>query len=180
MPGPLPNPARRRRNEPTIPTTLLPPAGRKGSVPRPPKTYPMGKAATAWWRWAWRTPQAAAWTAGDLYALARRARLEDDLEALDRLDAHHLDIALFLEVDPDERTEVVEGVISALKRLAAGELAIAKEARELDDRLGLTPKAMAQLRWSIEKPAEAAKAPVSAPATVRRLRAVDPEAATGT
>jgi hypothetical protein len=27
--------------------------------------------------WAWSTPSAAGWSAGDLYAVARRARLED-------------------------------------------------------------------------------------------------------
>jgi len=80
MPGPLPKAAgqRRRRNAPTIPTTKLPAGGREGQPPKCP--YQLGRAGRAWWTWAWHTPQAAAWSDGDLFALARRARLEDDSE----------------------------------------------------------------------------------------------------
>ncbi|MGD9754564.1 MAG: hypothetical protein AB7W59_26535 [Acidimicrobiia bacterium] len=70
-------------------------------------------AARAWWAWAWSTPQAAAWSVGDVVALARRARLEDVLAG-----------------DPSN-------------------MAVSREARELDDRFGLTPKGMAALRWKI-------------------------------
>jgi hypothetical protein len=125
MPGPLPSPNARRRNAPTIPTTDLPAEGRKGRAPACP--YKLGKAGAAWWRWAWKLPQACGWSPGDLYVVARRARLEDD-----------------------EQTS-----------------ATLREARELDDRLGLTPKGMGALRWRIvEKPA--ADAPVPA-ATVSDL-----------
>jgi hypothetical protein len=177
--GPLPNPDARRRNAPRIPTTSLPSTGRKGAAPRPPKAYVLGDAGTAWWRWAWKTPQAAAWSAGDLYFLARRARLEDDLASLDRLGAHHLSLPDFLEIPTDDRVEAVELLITTLHRLAGGELAIIREAREMDKVIGLTPKAMAELRWKIEDTEDRSGKAQPAPATVRRLRAVDPEAATG-
>jgi hypothetical protein len=80
--GPLPNPNARRRNAPTIPTTVLPAGGRKGPAPRVPATYKLMTAGKAWWRWAWSLPQAAAWDTGSHYALARRAQLEDTLAAL--------------------------------------------------------------------------------------------------
>lgn len=113
MPGPLPNPERRRTNAPTIPTTNLPAGGRQGPAPKPPKWVQLDVAARAWWAWAWSTPQAAAWSVGDVVALARRARLEDVLAG-----------------DPSN-------------------MAVSREARELDDRFGLTPKGMAALRWKI-------------------------------
>lgn len=158
MAGPLPETNRRRRNTPTIPTTTLPAAGRKGTTPRPPKWVELSEAGRAWWKWAWRTPQAAAWSPGDLVAIARRATIEDDLATY--RDVQNLDIAELLETPADDRTKLLEFVMRSLHSLAAGKLAIAREARELDDRLGLTPKAMAALRWKIEetKPNEPAAA----------------------
>jgi len=135
MGGPLPNPNRRRRNAPTIPTTSLPAAGRKGAPPKPPRSIALGDAATAWWRWAWHTPQAAAWSKGDLYVTARRAQLEDAMAE-------------------------------------SAPASILREARELDDRLGLSPKGMAALRWVIID-AEAAEAEAPPDSGTRRLRAVD-------
>ena len=55
MPGPLPTDDKRRRNAPTIPTTKLPAAGRKGRVPKVPPAYTLGDAGAAWWKWAWRS-----------------------------------------------------------------------------------------------------------------------------
>jgi hypothetical protein len=80
--GPLPDPNSRRRNKPTIPTTSLPAGGRKGRIPKVPASYALLTAGTAWWRWAWTLPQAAAWDDGSHYALARRAQLEDTMAAL--------------------------------------------------------------------------------------------------
>lgn len=147
--GPLPDPNRRRRNPPTIPTTKLPAGGRKGPAPRPPKNAQLGERGLTWWRWAWKTPQAAAWSAGEHVVIARRAGLEDDLHALefigldlDRLPAED-DIELAAYLDH------VKYVVEKLKALAGGKLAIAREMRELDDRLGMTPKARAALRWEI-------------------------------
>jgi hypothetical protein len=79
--GPLPQSEKARRNAPTIPTTKLPAGGRKGRAPTCP--YSLEKAGKAWWKWAWRQPQAAGWDDGALYSIARRASLEDDLAALD-------------------------------------------------------------------------------------------------
>ena len=85
MPGPLPNPNRRRRNALTIPTTKLPASGRPGAVPKPPAWVQLGDAGRGWWRWAWKTPQASGWgtKAGQEVVVARRASLEDDLAALE-------------------------------------------------------------------------------------------------
>lgn len=141
MPGPLPNPQRARRNAPTIPSTDLPAGGRRGAVPKPPKWVELGPKGLAWWRWAWRTPQAAAWSSGHEAFVANRARLEDELD---------------VEADSKQR------------------LALLKECREGDDRLGLTPKSLAALRWRIvadEAPAEGAALPAaSAQSGERRQR----------
>jgi hypothetical protein len=118
MPGPLPKTNARRRNAPTIPTTDLPAAGWKGPMPAVPAGYELGESGSAWWAWAWRTPQAAAWSPGDLY----------------------------------------------------GELQVAREARELDDRLGLTPKGLAALRWKIVAPIS--EVPRAQGAGRERLKAV--------
>lgn len=165
--GPLPNPEKRRRNAPTIPTTALPAGGHTGRIPRSP--YSLGSAGAAWWKWAWRTPQAAAWSAGDLFAVARRAQLEDDVSALEcdglgPIPDGFDDLAEYLDN--------VKFVVQHLKALAGGKLAVIKEMRELDDRLGLTPKAMASLRWSITE--DAAKPSRSAgSSSTARLRVVD-------
>ena len=79
--GPLPKPGARRRNAPTIPTTSLKADGR--GVPAPDSPYALGEAGAAWWEWAWALPQACAWDDGALYAVARRAQLEDDMVALE-------------------------------------------------------------------------------------------------
>ncbi len=78
--------------------------------------------------------------------VARRASLEDDLEALDEVGGLDFD-------DLGERADHVRAVVSRVAALATSRLQIVKEMRELDDRLGLSPKAMAQLRWTIEAPA---------------------------
>lgn len=148
MPGPLPQSQRRRRNAPAIPTTTLPAEGRSGPLPDVPSWVTLGKAGRAWWVWAWSTPQAAAWAAGHEGVVARRAQLEDDLVVLGerRLEFGELD-------DLDEQVvDRITLVVDTLKRLATAKLSVVREMRELDDRLGLTPKAMAQLRWTIGEP----------------------------
>lgn len=146
--GPLPNKKKRRTNAPTIPTTELDATGRKGRPPKVPDSYKLGKPAAQWWKWAWSTPQACAWdTKGMLYVLARRAQLEDDLDALGLND--DLDLADLLAGADEEAVERVEYALATLKKAATGKLAVVKEMRELDKVLGLTPKAMADLRWEI-------------------------------
>lgn len=177
MPGPLPKPDARRRNAPTIPTTTLPAGGRRGRSPKVPAAYELGDAGAAWWKWAWRLPQAAAWGTGDLYVIARRATLEDDLAALEFSD--HFDLEELLDIeDGMERYQRLRSVIQNLKGMASGRTNVMREMRELDDRLGLSPKGFAALRWKIVAEEEAPAATPARP-KVRRLRAVDPAAAAG-
>ena len=63
-----------------------------------------------------------------------------------------------MEVLESETQAEVRRAVSRLASLATGRLGIMREMRELDDRLGLTPKAMAQLRWTVvaEDPADQA------------------------
>jgi hypothetical protein len=83
MPGPMPNPTRRRQNQPTIAMTCLPAEGRKGPLPRPPRWITLNAAGNQWWRWAWKTPQAAAWESKGMEVfVARRAKLEDLFDEL--------------------------------------------------------------------------------------------------
>lgn len=146
--GPLPQPETRRRNKPTIPTTNLPAGGFEGPIPDVPFGYELGAEGSAWWMWAWRTPQAAGWSEGDVYVIARRASLEDDLAALRRVEVG-FDLGDMLD---DETGAALKFLIERLKGLASGTLAVSKEARELDDRFGLTPKGLAMLRWKIVEP----------------------------
>lgn len=112
-----------------------------------PKTAGLGAKGRSWWKWAWRTPQAAAWSPGDYRALLRRAQLEDDVEALDQ--APVVDVADLLDVEPTERSKELNWLIGRLAGMASGRLQVMREMRELDDRFGLTPKARAQLRWEV-------------------------------
>ena len=90
--------------------------------------------------------------------VARRASLEDDLSALAEVEG--LDIGELMEYESFRK---VRAAIQRVAALSVGRLQIFKEVRELDDRLGLTPKGMAALRWTIvaEKPELPAKAEVA-------------------
>ena len=141
--GPLPNPNARRRNAPTIPTTSLPASGRSGKPPALPHGAKLGKAGRAWWAWAWSLPQSFGWSDGDMSALHRRASLEDDLAALGAvkgLDAMDLD---------GDAAEDLRDAVRSLAGMVSGKLGVQREMRELDTRFGLTPKGLADLRWSI-------------------------------
>lgn len=59
-----------------------------------------------------------------------------------------------------------------------GDLDAAKEARQLSDRLGLTPLALLRLGWTISED-EIAERRETAVAPKRRLKAVDPRAVAG-
>lgn len=151
--GPLPTGTAVRRNKPTIPTTKLPASGRTSPVPKPPALYEFGPKAADWWAWAWKTSQACGWDDGSLFVVARRAQLEDDLDALAHVD---LDLAFLVGEEENEAMRHLSALIQRLKSLAGGQLAVMKEMRELDGKLGLTPKGLADLRWTIvdddEKP----------------------------
>lgn len=146
MPGPLPAENKRRRNTPTVPTTKLPVGGRTAPTPRPPTWAKLGKVGKAWWRWAWSTPQACAWAPGHEVMVARRASLEDDLAAIGTVNS--LELWEILDAQAEGANEI-KALLQRLASLASGRLAICREMRELDDRLGLTPKSMAALRWTI-------------------------------
>lgn len=183
--GPAPNPNRRRTNEPTIPTTNLPASGRKGPPPELPELVELERAGTAWWQWAWATPHAAAWSDGDLYVIARRASLEDDLATI--ADVENLDALMLTDADGDlVSIRVLRAIVSRLAALCSGRLAIMKEMRELDSRLGLTPKAMLDLRWEIVDDSHAEDAGTGeserdySRMTVKQLRALVPGSKAGT
>lgn len=192
MPGPVPKPAaeRRRRNEPTIPSTKLPIGGREGRAPTCP--YKLGRTGMKWWRWAWRTPEAAAWDAlGHSFTVARRAQLEDDLETVTSL-AVEFDLAELVAaaggtpIDDealadalDAAGKITKAVVDRLLGLAGGKLAILREMRELDDRLGLSPKAMAQLRWEIVHDQTTLASVTGMAPKASRRKAVDPGAVAG-
>lgn len=151
--GPLPSPDAERRNAPTIKAHALPAEGRQGPPPDVPAWYDLGAAGRAWWVWAWATPQAAAWPTGTEDWVARRAALQDDLAYVEQVD--NLDVADMVGMDPTSATELVQAVMRRLAALASGRLAIMKEMRELDNRLGLNAKAMLELRWSVSPADEA-------------------------
>lgn len=159
MPGPLPDPNAQRRNAPTIPTTTLPQAGR--TDPAPPCPLALGPAGASWWKWAWTTPQAAGWSHGDAYFVAHRAALEDDVRAMESQD---FDVAELLGVEDNAVVRRLNEMFRRMKSLAAGKVSITKTMTDMDDRLGLTPKGMAALRWKIVADEE--------PAKVRQLRPV--------
>jgi hypothetical protein len=184
--GPLPKPAekRRRTNQPAIPTRALPAGGFAGPYPRIPKGVELGDAGRIWWRWAWRTPQAAAWDAGTHVALARRASLEDDDAALRRVAG--LDVSGVLDLVHDEEVEQavrdLEWLVRNLTHLAGGRLAIAQKMLDLDRQFGLTTRSFHDLRFEIvaEEEPKAQPAPTGdVPSGPRRLRAVDQRAVAG-
>lgn len=176
--GPLPVEGARRRNAPTIPTTNLPAGGFAGPIPKCP--YSLAKAGRGWWRWAWRTPQAAAWDDGALYFVARRAQLEDEHTILGEFGEGFDELHELLRGADDEAVRSVEFALGTLKRLATNATNLKREMRELEERLGLTPKALAALRWKVVD--DAAPAEPTRPArasNVRQLRPRDPAAAVG-
>jgi hypothetical protein len=144
-----------------------------------PKGYELNSAGLAWWKWAWKTPQACAWDDGAVYTVARRAQLETDLAMLTGdVGEDAVAIADLLAIPEDERVRELATVFGMVKRAASNEVTIMREMRELDNKLGLNPQALATLRWKIvddseDKPKSKAK---SKPATVTRLRVVDPAA----
>lgn len=149
MPGPLPDPNRRRRNTPTIPSTTLSASGPSTPPPDVPKWVTLQKAGSKWWKWAWRTPQACGWgtNVGFESMVARRAMLEDSLYALEQANTDVVDMSELLDLL--EQGESIRWLFQRLVAMTTGHLAIMKEMRELDDRLGLTPKGLAALRWVI-------------------------------
>lgn len=128
------HPAQRvRRNIPDKPDQRLPASGRKGRPPKCPLT--LGEAGAAWWRWAWSTPQATQFNSGNLYALARRAQMEDRAAALN---------------SPDLPTE--------MRALAGAELnKIDTAALKIEQEFGLTLKSAMTMHLWVDQPEEGTK-----------------------
>ncbi len=172
--GPLPKKNARRRNKPTVTSSVLPASGRSGRAPTVPKSYKLRDEGKEWWKWAWKLPQATQWDDGALYLVARRASLEDDLAALDAEPG--FDLERFLGVDESDASRELKFVIGRLKSLAGGRNGVLREMRELDNRLGLNPKALLDLRWQISDEEESKGEPGSGPGSKsggkRHLRAV--------
>lgn len=147
--GPLPKPEgqRRRRNAPTIAGAKTTTTNKRSMVPDIPDTVKLRKAGLLWWKWAWTTPQAKLWNEGHVDAVARRAALQDDLAATEEI--HGLDLSAL----PTDARATVRSVAS----IATGRLNLYRHMLDLDRQLGLTPKAQADLRWSIEQGGEPAE-----------------------
>jgi hypothetical protein len=64
----------------------------------------------------------------------------------------------------------------------AGDMKVAAEVRQMEDRLGLSPLALLRLRWKVteDEVAERREERVSPAKSTRRLKAVDPDALAGT
>jgi hypothetical protein len=133
----------------------------------------LGEPGARWWAWAWGLPQAAKWDAGTLYFVARRAVLEDHAAALSFPDP--LDVGDLFDEGNKEAARRVEWALNLLRRSATGEVTLMREMRELDNRLGLNPKAMADLRWSVGEE----EAPEKKAAEVRKLRVVTQDTKAG-
>lgn len=108
-----------------------------------------------------------------MYFVARRAVLEDHAVALSFADS--LGVADLFDEGNKEAARRVEWALNQLRKSATGEVALMKEMRELDNRLGLNPKALLDLRWSIGDPGE--DEPDAPLAVVTPLKMKDPRAA---
>ncbi len=153
--GPPPNPNARRRNV-RVGLVRLPAKGRDGDVPEWPVGYdPSGK-ERAIWAELWSTPQAVAWEQlGYLRSVARYVTLDAAASrSLDNIDDPKLYAAML-----------------------ANQTRLLPELRQLEDRLGLNPKAMRSLMWEIADDEVGAKRDErEAPKARRRLKAVASDA----
>lgn len=153
-PGPAPKPTedRRRTNEPTFGWTDLPAAGREGPPPAMSDDHDYSEFAE-WWADLWSSPQAEAWdqSGRTMFGYLECKRLLNTIEIVQRADGRELAVP------------------------AAPRTAILAEMRQIEDRHGLNPKAMMQLRWRIVDGVAPAVKPKKPPARRRdpRLRAIN-------
>lgn len=204
--GPAPKPAGvdgkgpRRRNS-TVAMTRLPAAGRDGRMPTWPllddvaltaRRDVLGRKAEAMRYELTETPPGPAWTRLD----RRIEALDIEVETLTQQLAvqRKLERALWRDLwkTPQavawERLGWTRDVAQYARWKVLGELGnldAAKEARQLSDRIGLTPLAMLRLRWEIaaDEVAEQRQehaAPAGRPSARQRMRVVDPSAVAGT
>jgi hypothetical protein len=155
MPGPAPNPEARRRNA-RVGTVKLPAKGRQGDAPPWPVGWSPSRRMDAIWSDLWATPQASAWERG----------------TFTRVVARYVDCLVHLERDLDEIEDpkVYAALLTAQTKLLP-------EVRQLEDRLGLNPKAMRALLWEVaaDELAEA-RAEVAAPTQRRKLKVAGSDA----
>lgn len=184
--GPPPNPNARRRNARPA-RTQLPAEGRKGKTP--PWPLPRNLKLTIDLQVAQDTVDAL--SGQDDLTPAEKRKLSRALEQVVFLDhqAQHVEaaeLAMWAELWslPQavawERLRYFRDVAQYVrwKVLAEwGDMDAAKEARQLSDRLGLTPMAMLRLQWEIvaDETAEqrATRKPATKPPARRRLKVVD-------
>lgn len=174
-PAPKPEGARRRRNA-TVAMTPLPPEGRKGRPPKWPllddvvltarRDLALRKADELELALLEPNLKGRAKAAAEKKAdSAREAALilTKQLEAQQQLEG---ELWKDLWKTPQavmwqqlQWTREVAQYVRWKSRAEAGDLDAAKEARQLADRLGLTPLAMLRLRWKVAEPDEGASAP---------------------
>lgn len=114
--------------------------------------YELGDAGSAWWGWAWSTPQAKRWDDGVLYVLARRAVLEDLVSALAEVDELSVEaIDRLINGDPATAGQRFGWLLRKLKSAAGSFTELSREMRELEGQLGFGAKSMASLGWKVEE-----------------------------
>lgn len=203
--GPAPKPAgadgrgARRRNA-TVAMTRLPAAGRTGKTP----TWPLldDVALTARRDVLARKAEALRYQLAETEPGPAWARLDRRVDALDievetltqqlavqrKLErAVWRDLWRTPQAEAWERLGWFRDVAAYVRWKVLGELGnldAAKEARQLSDRLGLTPLAMLRLRWEIASDEVAEQraehtAPAGRPSARQRMRVVDPGAVAG-
>lgn len=191
--GPPPKPHRRRQNA-TLPMVSLPSSGRKGKTP----AWPLGPDTITMSKLQVARDRLTELESDDEIQMsdARITRARERVAFLEQLTAIQAEseLALWREVwaTPQavqwERLQWTRTVAQYVRWSVHGEngnLEAAKEARQLADRLGLSPLALLRLRWEIVdmpgRPSTAAEPPPAAtgPGTVtpisRRQRLSQPE-----
>ncbi|MCF2130124.1 hypothetical protein L1I79_27380 [Strepomyces sp. STD 3.1] len=193
-PAPKPEGARRRRNA-TVAMTPLPPEGRKGRAPKWPllddvvltarRDQALRKADELELALLEPDLKGRAKAAAEKKADAAREAaliLTKQLEAQQQLEG---ELWRDLWKTPQavmwqqmQWTREVAQYVRWKSRAEAGDLDAAKEARQLADRLGLSPLAMLRLRWKIADPDDVKAAPAARrrAAGNRRQRPDDPRA----
>jgi hypothetical protein len=181
-PAPKPDGARRRRNA-TVPMTKLPREGRKGRIP----PYPLGPDIHTQAKLTVAERQLADLQerqgAGEDVDQARLTRLMEHVEVnreVVKLQAE-LELGVWKELWRTPASEAWQRLkwnheiglyVRWLVLGEQGDINAAKEARQLGDRLGLSPLAMLRLRWEIPDDEVGARRSSRTATPVRKLRAV--------
>lgn len=171
--GPAPNPNRRRRNA-TVPMVPLPAAGRKGKVP----AWPLGPDIVTQAKL-----RAAESKAERLQAMADDG-LPVDERTLDRALEKVEHLRLVIEIQADRELELWREVWAMPQAVQwerlrwfrtvaqfvrwevlgeSGDMDASKEARQLGDRIGMTPLSLLRLRWEIVDAAASPARPAPTP-----------------